>query len=218
MSLRNFVEFETIKMSDKIKYELQAFSVFRAVSDFLKQKTDDIDIRSEAYYYRRWLKMVDNSNKQNKLIWVVKNIKRIGEDLNNKNYDKNDLLLSLLFISYYSKHVNLSDIKVDLVDRVVNMFSDKQYDIDKEFVKTLCEEMDTSKIEHFSFFFNILEDGESLVYKYIKKKYISPLFFINFLERINIENEKNSNCEYKKFKRTSQIIRKILNNENNKMC
>lgn len=206
--LFEFVEFEKIVIPEKKKYEIQAFAVYRAVEDFIKTNRDTLDIHDETYYYRRWNKLVENELKQKRLTWIVMNIKRIGMDLQNKIYDKKDLTLSLLFLYYFNKSMNLSMIKKDFVLQTVEKFSSARYEKDKQFVLEICKEVDIKGIEDF---FRIDESGVSLVYKYIvDKEFISPLFYINLAGKVPAQNTQNKNNNYKKFEKISLAIKQLL--------
>ena len=206
--LSEFVEFEKTVIPEKIKYELQAFSVYRAVVDYINGNCSELIVRDEVYYYRRWIKMVANELKQKKLTWYVTNLKRIGEDLKNRYYDKKDLTLTLLFVYYYSKHLNLTMIKRSTVEDAINKFSEKQYVKDKEFVLEICKEVEIDGIEDF---FQIAEDGTSLLYKYIvDKQFISPFFYIRLVGKVPTYNKEKQNNNYKKFEKISLVIRDLL--------
>ncbi len=213
MTLMNsFVEFEKTVIPEKIKYELQAFSVYRAVEDFVKGNCPILDVKDEVYYYRRWIKMVANELKQKRLTWYVTNLKRIGRDLQNRVYDKKDLTLTFLFVYYNSKNINLSTVKASLVRDVIEKFSDKQYEKDKQFVLDICKEINIKGIEDF---FRIGPDGTSLLYKYIvEKQYISSLFYINLVGKVPTHNYNNTNNNYKKFEKISLAIRELLTTTN----
>lgn len=207
--LHKFVEIEKTEIPEKIKYEVQAFTVYRAVTDFIKGFSNNINIKNEAYYYRRWLKLRDNEKKQKRLTWIVKNIRRIGDELHNKYYDKKDLTLSLLFIYYSCKNLNLTMVKKSFVDSVIDKFSVNRYEKDKEFVLSICKEINISGIEDF---FKITEDGTSLLYKYIEREYISPIFYINLADKVSAKNIDKANSNYKKFQKLSQAIRDLITN------
>jgi len=210
--LDEFVEFEKTVIPEKVKFELQAFSVYRAVEDYIKDNCSNLIIRDEIYYYRRWLKMIANELKQKRLTWYVTNLKRIGEELRNNFYDKKDLTLTLLFIYYYSKHINLTKIKRSTVNHAINKFSESQYKKDKEFVLEICKEVSIGGIEDF---FQISEDGTSLLYKYIvDKQFISPFFYIRLVGKVPTHNKENKNNNYKKFEKISLAIGELLTNNN----
>ena len=206
--LFEFVDFEKTVIPENVKWELQAFAVYRAVVDYVKGNCTELIVRDEVYYYRRWIKMVANELKQKKLTWYVTNLKRIGEDLKNKYYDKKDLTLTLLFVYYFSKHLNLTMIKRATVQDAINKFSEKQYVKDKEFVLGICKEVAIDGIEDF---FQIAEDGTSLLYKYIvEKQFISPFFHIRLVGKVPTHNNENKNNDYKKFEKISLSIRDLI--------
>lgn len=207
MSLNKFIEFEQTEIPEKIKYQVQAFSVYRGILDFITGVTSGIEIKPEIYYYRRWVKMVENSRKKAGLVWIVNNMKRIGEELQNKDYDKKDLTLTFLFLYYNSKNLNLTVVKKGLVLSIIDKFSDKQYEKDKEFVLSICKEIKISGIEDF---FKIMEDGTSLLYKYIQREYISPIFYIRLVGKVPTQNIEKQNDNYKKFTKLSHAIRDLL--------
>lgn len=211
--LKQFVEFEKIEIPEKKRYEIQAFSVYRAVEDYVKNNCQTLDVKAEEYYYRRWNKLVENELKQKRLTWIVNNIKRIGMDLQNREYDKKDLTLTFLFIYYTCKNMNLTNIKKATVKYVIDKFTEKQYEKDKAFVLEICKEIKISGIEDF---FRITEDGTSLVYKYIiEKQYISPFFYIRLADKVSAQNKEKSNTNYKKFEKISLGIRDLLTQKTN---
>ena len=211
--LSSFVDFEKTEIPEKVKYELQAFSVYRAVEDYVKGNCPDLIVRDEVYYYRRWIKMVANELKQKRLTWYVTNLKRIGRDLQNRVYDKKDLTLALLFVYYYSKNINLTAVKKSLVDYAIERFSEKQYEKDKQFVLDICKEVNIKGIEDF---FRITEDGTSLLYKYIiEKQYISPFFYIRLVGKVPTHNKQKINNNYKKFDKISLAISDLLTKKEN---
>lgn len=211
-ALSSFVEFEKTEIPEKVKYELQAFSAYRAVEDFVKGNCPNFIIRDEVYYYRRWVRMVANELKQKRLTWYVTNIKRMARDIRDGLYDKKDLTLTFLFVYYNSKNLNLTLIKPALVKEVINKFSERQYEKDKAFVLEICKEVKINGIEDF---FRISEDGTSLLYKYIvEKQFLSPLFYINLVGKVPTHNNQNSNNHYKKFEKISLAIRELLTTKN----
>jgi len=207
MPLTDFIEFEKTEIPEKIKYQVQAFSVYRGVTDYVTGVSSGIEIKQEIYYYRRWIKMVENSKKRTGLTWIVNNMKRIGEELQNKDFDKKDLTLAFLFLYYNSKHLNLTVVKKNLVLAIIDKFSDKQYEKDKEFVLSICKEIKIKGIEDF---FKIMEDGTNLLYKYIQREYISPIFYIRLVGKVPTHNIEKQNDNYKKFTKLSHAIRDLL--------
>jgi hypothetical protein len=211
-NLFNFIEFEKTEIPEKEKYELQVFSVYRSISDFIKKDEETFDVKDEIYYYRRWVSLKNNAIKQSRLTWLVNNIKRISELIRNGEFDKNDLTLAFLFISYYKDSIDLNKIKTKFVIDVVGKFSKETYEKNKQFVLDICKEIKIKSIEDF---FKIGEDGTNLLYKYcIESDFISPIFYINLVEKISTQNIQNANKKYKKFEKISLIIKNKLTNKN----
>lgn len=202
--LFDFVEFEKTIIPEKIKFEIQAFSVYCITKNIIKNNSNDLPDREEIYYYRRW----NSFKKSNKYLWVIRQLIRIGELLQNKDFSKKDLTLTVLFLYYYYNNIDLSIIDKQFVKETINKFSEEQYEKDKQFILNICKQVQIKGVEDL---FKISEDGSNLLYKYIiEKKYISPIFYINLFERITTNNEEKSNNNYKKFQKISIIIKNLI--------
>ncbi len=190
MSNSSYKVYSTIKNIERaVNKELELNDVFRLVNDIWYKKSPYI-FKSQC--------------------------KRIYNEIENSYYDYFDLALYLYYRYIFDNKYLLYDINEKNVLTVRKIFTSEQLEKDKDLLLKIKEQSDVQSVLEF---FNILEDGTSIIYQLIKDKTISPYIFIRSFSKENLRKVLTTGNEnvildtgYKQF---ILIVKQILKLQNN---
>lgn len=136
---------------------------------------------------------------------------RLFNELENNYFRVKDLIVYLLYCYIFEEKINLNDIVYKKINDVSKLFTLKQLEEDKQFIINLQKEL---KLKNgIQEYFTFLNDGNNIIYNLIKKKYISPIFFMKYSDKL-LTKEKENNIfvsnEFKRFKKISEKIKTII--------
>ncbi|MFW6272637.1 MAG: hypothetical protein ACOC2U_02515 [bacterium] len=139
--------------------------------------------------------------------YFVKKFKYIYNEIENNIYSQRDYILTLYYSLIFQKNV---DLKKDLTRKNIRsvgaMFCKKQLISDKKFIILIHRKM---KLKGgLNTFFDIQDDGESIVFKLVRRKCISPIFFIYYSKYFK-HNEKET-FEHLRFRKICNFIKTYL--------
>lgn len=170
------------------------FSVYYNVQKVLKRKK----YKEEDLLVPVFPKIFD-SNK-----YLKKTCIRIFNDIENSFYTYNDLLIALLYENIFGKF-NLNDINEKQVKEIKSLFTLSQLKKDKKIIHSINKNTIFNTIEDY---FKINSDNETYIYFLIKKKFISPIFWLKYeylFDRIEQKFEESE--EHYKFRKICKYIK-----------
>lgn len=138
--------------------------------------------------------------------YFIKICKKIYNDIENSYYTHWELALYLLYQRVFEAKLKVQNINKDSVKHVRKLFTKEQLLKDKEIVQHAMKKRGINEIDEL---FKILEDGESIVYKLIRQKIITPIYFLRYQGLTN--DQKNSILVNEEYKRFVRIVDKIYN-------
>ena len=173
------------------------------IRKFLKSKRSNIDTlniykETSIYHFKR--------SKQ----YIVSNCKRIYNDIENHYYTYKDLAIFILDSYIINGKFNWGLVNVKNINSIKDFYNQSRFLVDQQ---TILEIAKNLKIKKMSKFFEIKENGNSVIYDLIihEKRFISPIFHIKY-ENIALEALNNSTRseDYEFFTKIIKIIKKIL--------
>lgn len=128
--------------------------------------------------------------------------KRVHNEIENNNYNYNDLKKFVLYQYIWNKKLNIKIINSKNVKEVKKLFTKEYFEIDKETIIRINKEI---KLKGIHDFFTIKEQlGESVLYQLIIKKYVSPLFWIKY-KKFFVESKYENNT-HKYFRKVCDYL------------
>jgi hypothetical protein len=178
------------------------------IRKFLKSKNANIEKlniykQTSSYHYKRSRE------------YIITNCKRIYNDIENHFYTYKDfaifILDSYIIKSKFQWHlVNSKNINITR-----SFYNQARFSKDEKMILEIAKNL---KIKNLNKFFEIKENGNSILYDLIihEKRFISPIFHIKY-ENIVFENlnENTKSERYKLFTKLTKIIKKILSKQQN---
>lgn len=146
--------------------------------------------------------------------WIVNRCKDIYNDLENKYYSYNELMIYMYYCHLFKKgEILCGNLHSKIID-TTQLFSKNQLEQDKKLIIEINKKLKLKPDPAFELF-KIRSEGFSIIYDLTKKKKISPIFFIKY-ERKVLTNRKEYDIfkhdDYKKFEFILDLISKHLNN------
>jgi hypothetical protein len=151
----------------------------------------------------------------------INNIKRTKFDLKkvsenvyqkviNNHFTKQEFATFLLHNSIYNKDFLKSPFEwnVNEICNISKVYNKSSLEADREFIIKISQKTGMKEIQKY---FDINSDGESIWYKFLMQKYISPMFIISLINKINVNYEEES-LEHKQVRRIINAIQKIESN------
>ncbi len=136
--------------------------------------------------------------------------KKLWNEYENSFFTIDQLKLYVLYEYLFRTNVSVINIDSNEIPNVDKFFSERQLEIDKELLLSVKENHNLKRMKSL---FEITEDGESVAYNLTKKKLLSPMVYINCIDKLN---EENTNKEYIRFKRIILLIKNELNKNKGK--
>lgn len=133
--------------------------------------------------------------------------KKVWNEIENGFYTFDQLKLYILYEYLFNKSFGIININKEEIKNIQEVFSEKRFKTDKEILKSIKEEY---KLKNIKSLFDSTEEGESVAYDLTKKKILSPMIFINCIDKLKDDNK---NKEYIRFKNVIRIIKQELNNK-----
>lgn len=178
------------------------FSIVKNIKDiFEKNKKVNIFKLVHEVHYENVLK----NRRCKNMITIYKNI---YNDIENNYYSIEDFVIALCYMYIFADTLKITSLYKKNILMVNDLFSSNRLQKDKELILNIDKKV---KLGHISKYFNINENGESIIYMLIKTKKISPNFFITFSNKFLTYNTKNIilSQEYIKFENIINLIKII---------
>lgn len=178
---------------------LKVFSVIKNCESFLKGKDADINsLVSEVWFQRS-------------PDFIVRQCKRIWNDIENSLYEYVDLKLFILWQGLFHNKYTIKDINDKNINSIKERFTDRQFKKDKQILLGINENVKLESIEEY---FTIREGGTSYIYDLILKNYLSPIIFVKCYDKLNVNQSLGSESdEYKNFLRITNEIKRQTKND-----
>ncbi len=181
---------------------LHIYSLFQNVKKLTTLKKDE-DVNLDKLMHR----VAFDRNRQ----FFKDKYKSLWNDYANYFFTYEELKLFILYEYLFRTNVLVINISSKDVKNICKILSPEQYEKDKLFLLELNRKFGYKNIKDF---FRFNEAGENVIYMLTKKKTISPMVFIKFVDEVE-HNEKNE--EYKRFtKLIKKIKQELTENKNGK--
>jgi hypothetical protein len=173
---------------------LKVFSIIQNTKKYIT-KNKDVDIFKNVSHI--WYSKTSEYN--------IRHCKRIYNEIENGFYNYYDLSFYLLYTYIFNEKIDLSLVKDKNINKIAQLFTDKQLKKDQEFMIELSK---ITKIIDIEEYFKTNRNGGNIIYdELIAKKRISPYFYIEYGKE---EKEENENEELKRFKKIIKKFKQIL--------
>jgi hypothetical protein len=140
--------------------------------------------------------------------------KKLYNSVENNHISHGDIMLTYLYESLFSdKPIDIKLLNVENIKSVRKLFTYNQYCKDRFLIKDVIKEL---KLKGIVDIFEIRNGGENIVYKLIKNKHISPIFYIQNYKKVLPRCQENNILKSKDFKHF-EIIINIIFNKNKEM-
>ena len=173
---------------------LKVYSVYNNIVRTIKTGKLDTDIYKEVWI-NIWLKQRENR-------YWRENCQRIFNDLENNYYDYTDFCIAVYYLHMFQKSVPLYLLNQKSIHEIRDLFHTDQVKKDKDLILKIKERGNLEKVN----FFELLEDGQPIIYHLIKDKTVSPFIFVKAWNNKSIQklltgNDENVifNTDYKRF-------------------
>lgn len=130
--------------------------------------------------------------------------KRIFNEIENSFYSYKDLKLFVLYSYLFVKWPNIKNINKKNIKEVKLLFSKNRLEEDKKYFLEINKRVKLNDLEKYF----IIKEGVSIVYNLIKKKLLSPIFWIKYSSIV--DNFEGESIEHKYFRRICNLIKSIL--------
>lgn len=124
----------------------------------------------------------------------------------NKHFEVKQFLLYILVNSIVDEEylTNPYTWKLETIDKVSSLFTDKRLAKDREFIIDVGTKTNLRKIQNF---FDINSDGSCIAFDFVKKGYLSPYFLVKYSTYMVNSNESE---EYLRVKRIVNAIEQVI--------
>jgi hypothetical protein len=114
----------------------------------------------------------------------MKNIcKKIWNEYENGFFTNKEFKIYLLYIHLMNKKTfQIKDINTNEVKKVCMLFSDEQWNKDKQIIEAICKNINIKNVKHFLEM--KLEGTENTVDKLIREQKISPIIWIKYADKL----------------------------------
>jgi len=179
------------------------FSVTKNLDNMIDSKYDCNNIKYDSIKNKVNYQWFTRAKK-----YSLDNCKRIYNDIENHYYSYDDLIVALCYLYIFNKKFQLTWINQNSVKNIMKSFTKEQLEKDKNFILEVNKEI---KLKGIDKFFDINDDGLSIVYQLIMDKSISPIFYAYFINKnLTIKKENVILDEYKRFEKIMYIIIKTI--------
>jgi hypothetical protein len=179
------------------------FSVIKNVEKIIDSKFDSNNIKYDSIKNKVNYQWFSRARK-----YSVDISKRIYNDIENHFYSYDDLIITLCYMYIFDKKVNLNSINKNYVKSTMKLFTKEELERNKKFILDVNKQV---KLKNINEFFDIKDDGVSVVYHLIMDKNISPIFYVYFTNKnLTIKKENVILDEYKRFEKIMYLIIKTL--------
>lgn len=170
---------------------LDIYTLFYNVRQFVKRKkAGDIN----------WSRIVPRFVYEKNPPHVKGYYKKFWNEYANYFFTYHELKLFLLYEYLFNDDVFVINISSKDVKNISQILSKEQYEKDIYFLTELNKKIGNDNIKNL---FKFNEAGENPIYMLTKKKTISPMVYIEYIDKIEVND---TNEDYKKF---TKIIRKL---------
>lgn len=170
------------------------YSLFVNTRKFIKRKKEgDVDLCAPVPHF-----VYEKTKPFLKLKY-----RKIWNEYANCFFTFKELQLFLLYEYLFRDDVFVINIDSKDVRNISKILSEEQYEKDKMFLTELNKKIGYEDIKGF---FRFDDKGENVIYKLTKKKTISPMMYIKFVDEI----ENNENEEHKRFTKIIKKIKQLL--------
>ena len=179
---------------------VQAYSFVLNIKEKIDKENEDI---SGVYKLRQHQFRYIRPN-------VLTTFKRVYNDLENCVYSYKNLAVYMWYKYGIGNPINVYIMDTRDIKEVNKLFTSKQLEKDKEFIKNINKQLKFNSIDEY---FTINESGESVIYELIKKNYISPVFFVRYFRNdLTMVNKDVSfiSVSYKQFEYSMKCLIKIF--------
>jgi len=135
----------------------------------------------------------------------VNKCKKIYNEIANNYYSLEDLAMFALYQYLMKDKQTIFEINQENVLKFKKLLTSKQLNNDKEIIRSVNEKLKLKENEYFE----IREDGTSIICSLTKKGLISPAFSVNFYKKVLTNYKENVIFKDKKIKEFVRIIAKI---------
>jgi len=164
---------------------LRVFSIYSNINRVMKRKKikDDDNLYKMVFY-----KMYDKSE------WIKPQCIRIFNEIENSYYTYRDLLIAMWYELIFNNRIQLKNLTDTKIKEVKILFSELELKKDKKIILSINKNIIFNDITDY---FKINTENETYIYTLIKKKYISPIFWIKYgyvfdkVEQIYEESEEH---------------------------
>lgn len=145
--------------------------------------------------------------------FIKKQCYRIYNEIENSYYNFNDVVSFLIYRSLWDKDIKLNEVNDKNIELFKSKFTFKQLNEDRRIINEINKK---AGFPHIREYFQVRENGESLIYRLCMEEVISLYFFVyysnnrltGFFERAKL---KDRNVRYSKFVKTTEILNDRIN-------
>ena len=144
--------------------------------------------------------------------YTLARCRKVAREINNCHYTLDDYKNYLMYLCLFNKKLSWKQINSENVKLTANLFTRKQFELDKKFIIELNKKVKLESIEEY---YQINSDGNNFLFNLILDRSISPIFYYKmFVKTKSKKYEESDNL--KLFNATINKIKKI--NKENAEC
>jgi len=180
-----------------INSTMMLFSVYNNIKTLVK-KQKDVDIFESRYYH--FNNALRNPHARN---YLIDKLKKVYNDIENHYYGYHEFIIFLLYQHIWQQTASITSDITKQIQETINLFTEKQLRKDMDLIVAVFQKLDVPNPKERLFLIG-KNGGESLLYKLIMSKQVSPMFFIQFYREVLTFTEKDDilprkSNEYKRF-------------------
>lgn len=175
------------------------YSLFKNIREFVTQKKDKEINLDKVHHELGFVRSRQNIKEKFKWLW---------NEYANYYFTYKELKLYILYEYLFRSNVFVINIRSKDIKGINKILAPEQYEKDKLFLLELNRRFGYKSIKDF---FKFNEEGENVIFLLTKKKTISPMVFIKFVDEIEHDYR---NDEYKRFTKLIKKIKHELTTEN----
>lgn len=171
---------------------LKVFSIYQNTKRFITSKRDVNIFKTQPVVWY---------NKSPE--YIIRHCKRIYNELENSNFNYDDLAIYFLHSYIFNDKIVMGDVRDKSINTVKNLYTIDRLEEDQKFILSINEKLRMELKDYFE----INTSGGNLIYdELIMKDRLSPYFYIEYENIVELNNKNEEKIELKLFKK---IIKKI---------
>jgi hypothetical protein len=175
---------------------LRVFSIYSNVNRVFKRKK----IRDDDNLYKMLYTKIYNANS-----WSKPQCIRIFNEIENSFYSYRDLLLAMWYELMFNDKIQLNKLTDERVNEIKVLFTEEELKKDKKIILSINKNIIFNNITEY---FKVNTENESYIYSFIKKKYISPIFWLKYGHLFDeVEQEYEESVEHIRFRKICKYMK-----------